>query len=79
MTKQELYAYIAAILTTLLETDAPAPESSLYLAMAMDLQRYELVRDLMVQLKLVTVQSYTVRLTDKGRETAKECSAALTK
>lgn len=79
MTKQELYVYIAAILTTLLETDAPAPESSLYLAMGMDLPRYELVRDLMVRLELVTVKSYTMRLTEKGTSMAHECNAALTK
>jgi len=77
MSKKEVYATVAAILTTLLETDAPAPESSIYLAMGMDMEKYEAIRSLMVALELITVQSYTIRLTDKGRKTAEACNAAL--
>ena len=78
MTKQEVYAITAAILTTLLEVHPnPAPESSIYLAMGMDINKYGLFRDLLTGNKLVEVKHHGMTLTDKGLELARECEAVI--
>lgn len=70
-------AMIAAILTTLAEVSDAAPESSVYLALGMDMDQYTTIRDVMVRLNLITVKSYTLRLTPLGRQTADKINQTL--
>lgn len=74
MSKNELLKYIAAIVTTVAETGI-APESSVYMALGMDMSKYQIVRNVMVGAKLITVANYTIRLTDAGKEMADKVNA----
>lgn len=77
MSKRELTVYVASILTTLADLDTDAAESTVYMAMGMDLAKYELVRNILVASGLVTVEGYRIAITEKGKELAEKCSAAL--
>lgn len=77
MTRERIMTCVAAILTTLLETDG-GPESSVYLALGADLQNWMDLRGLMIQSDLIRVDgNHWVTLTEKGRQTAEECNAVL--
>lgn len=77
MTKDQIMTYVAAILTTLQECGGSGPESSVYLALGMDINVYSDIRGLLVASGLVTCKSYTLRLTEKGDQLATECNALL--
>lgn len=80
MTKAQVYATVAAVLSALLAVHPEvAPESSIYLAMDMDIHKYEAIRDLLVSSGLVTVKHNALTLTEKGVATARECEAAIAK
>ena len=81
LTKNELLTYVSAILTTLLEVSPndPIPASSIYLALGMDLGKYELVKDIMVQCNWIVATSFTITLTSEGRAKATELENALAK
>ena len=78
MTKNEVLTYVAAIVTTLDETNG-SPEGIIYTAMGMNLRDYETVRGILIDAKLVTVKGFYMTLTDEGKETAKKLNAAITK
>lgn len=69
MTKQEANKYLCAILTTLAEVPF-APESSIYLAMGMDLGKWQTIRAILLQAGLATSEGYAMTITAKGRELA---------
>lgn len=78
MTKEQLTTYVAAILTTALETEPSAfPESMAYLAMGADLSKWQAVKQILVGSGLIEVNGYSIELTTKGRELARRCNAAL--
>ena len=78
MTRKEVLATVAAVLTTALETEPAAmPASAIYVALGSDYSKWESIRDLMHASGLVTLTGSTVRLTAKGRETAEKCNAIL--
>lgn len=78
MTKAEVYATVAAVLTTLLEVHPDgAPETSIYMALGCDMAKYEAIRNLLVGSGLIEVKHNLVSLTDKGMETARECNEVL--
>ena len=77
MTRKELTAFIAAILTTLADMDTDCSESTCYIAVGMDMERWQAVRDLIVTAGLVTIKGYRVALTDAGRALADKCNAVL--
>lgn len=43
MTRELIYAHVSAVLSTLFEVGEPAPESSLYLAMESNIERYHMI------------------------------------
>jgi len=73
---QRTTADLAAILTTLLETDH-APESILYLGLGSDIGRWNNVRHVLGSNKLVTIDGHRVSLTATGRALAREIEAAI--
>ena len=77
MTKNELGAAIAAILTTALEVGEGEyfPESTAYLALGGDIHKWETVRSVLVGGKLVTLKSNTISLTPLGRDMAQKINA----
>lgn len=77
MTKNEIMTLVAAILTTLEEVGTDSAESTIYMALGMDLQKYEQIRGLLLTSKLVTVKCHRIALTAAGKETAQKCNAVL--
>ena len=77
MAKREsvLLRYIAAVLTTLAELDTGCPESTVYMAMGMNIHQYGELREVLVGSGLVTVSGHYIELTPKGRELAAKCQA----
>ena len=78
MTREKLMTYVAAVLTTALETEpSPFPESMAYLAMGADLSAWGTVKGVLLGGGMVTVDGNAIQLTDKGRDLAQKCNAAL--
>lgn len=79
MNKNDLLTYLAAVLTTALETEpAPFPESMAYLALGSDMGKWEIVRAALTENGLITItRGHAIELTDAGRALARECNAAL--
>lgn len=77
MTRDQLNAYLCAILTTALETEpAPFPESTGYLATGMNMTAWCKIKAIMEGAGLVTMTGNAIRLTDAGRKLAREIEAA---
>ena len=74
MTQDKLLPTIAALLSTLLETEG-APASTLYLGLGMDLDWYQTVIDIMTKAGLVTVKGHYVTLTEVGKDKARQVNA----
>lgn len=77
MSKEQLMAYMAAILTALRDVGHDAAESTLYLAVGMDIELWHKLRAVLVGAGLVTVSGYRVALTPKGEATADKCNAVI--
>lgn len=82
MTQNELLNQLrsdtAAIVTTLFEIGEYAPaESTIYLALGMDMGRYERVRGLMVASDLIHVSSNRITLLEKGRRLGEDLNKIL--
>lgn len=79
MTRNQLNAFLAAILETAHEMDAMggAPEGPMYAAMMnhVDLATFESILGLAESASLVTRKAYQVRLTSKGREAVRAIQA----
>ena len=69
-----LSVMIAATLTTALNTQ-PCPESSVYLALGCDIDRWMVVRAFLHDAQLATFAGHSVKLTEKGRVLAEQCDA----
>ena len=77
MTKNQIMTYVAAILTTALETEpSPFPESYAYMAMGCDMQKWEQIRGLLIASDLIAIRGNAISLTAKGRDVAQQCNAA---
>lgn len=74
MDKKELLLRVAAILTTLNESDW-SPETMLYLGTGSNLDEWMQVKFLLVSSGMVTAQHDTLAITDKGRELANRINA----
>lgn len=79
MTKEQLYGRVSAILMTLAELDGPAPASSIYLALGMDIDMYRRLVDLMKLSGLIIATPETLSLTDRGRSVAAELTRVVDK
>jgi len=78
MTHNELNCYLAAILTTALETEpGPFPETMAYLALGSDMAKWTTVKGLLQATKLATFAGHSITLTAAGRAVAEKCNAAL--
>ena len=78
MTKNQLNAYLAAILTTALETEPdPFPEFTAYLALGCNILKWSTVREMLTSSLMVTISNNSISLTDKGRKLARKCQASL--
>jgi predicted transcriptional regulator len=67
MNRKELMSHVAAILVTLNEMETGTPESILYIAMNMDMAKYNVVIDFLLVAELVTVKNHFVEITEKGK------------
>jgi predicted transcriptional regulator len=77
MTREQINTYLCAILSTLAETNG-SPESMLYIGIGMDMNRWEIIRRIMLAGALVEIsQAHYVTLTEKGKELAAKIDAAL--
>jgi len=69
-------ADFAATLTTLAETNT-AIASTIYLAMGSDINRYNVVKRMLLATKTAEVTSEMLTITDKGRKIAAQIEAVL--
>jgi hypothetical protein len=69
MDKNQLLVRVAAVVTTLAETDG-APESMLYMLCDMNMEQYGILRDVLVKADLVSISGNYVTLTRNGQITA---------
>lgn len=77
MSKKQMMAYIAAILGTLCESGG-APESTLYIAVGMDMESWGVIRSVLLTMNWVTISSaHWVELTPEGRATGEKCNQVL--
>ncbi len=77
MSKQEIITYVAAILATALDTEpTPFPESTAYMAMGMDMSKWETIRSILLGGDMVSIRGNAIALTQHGRELAEKCNAA---
>lgn len=77
MNRNELNSHLAAILTTLDAINAPAPETSFYLALNFDINKWTMLRGILLQGELVTIDSHLVSLTPKGKTIADKCNGVI--
>ena len=76
MDKNEVNTYLCAVLTTLNELDH-ATESILYMGMGCDINKWNLIKDIMIGANLATCQSNVVSITLSGRAMADKINAAM--
>jgi hypothetical protein len=76
MNQNEAVAAVAAVLTTLAETDG-GPESSCYLALGGKLESWEMIKFIMTRAGWITTRAHWVELTDAGKSKVREIEAAL--
>lgn len=77
MTRDQINVFLAACLTTLAEMDCPAPESSFYIALEMNLADWQLIRQILLSANLATISANAVSITAKGREMAAKIEASI--
>ena len=78
MTQNDLLVAVAAVLTTALETEpSPFPESLGYIAIGGDMTKWGYVKCALLRGALATFSGNSIRLTDSGRELARQCDAVL--
>lgn len=78
MSKQEIMTAMAAILTTLAETDR-APESQLYIFLNQDMRKWEIVKACLDHGKFIKTSGHYVTLTKDGLEAAAKIEEAMKK
>ena len=78
MTRNELNAILASVLTAALECQ-PCPESMVYLALGSDMSKWQTVREILLAGQLAIIEGHSITLTAKGREIAEKCNAMLTR
>lgn len=70
MSINEATAIVAAIVTTLHESDCDIPESTLYILCGMDMDKWNTVRGIMLCADFVSIKGNFVTLRPKGTEVA---------
>jgi helix-turn-helix protein len=78
MDKKQVLTLVATIITTLAETNG-APESTLYMFVGMDMDKWQVIRNILIDCKFVTISGHYVKLTEQGRATADKLNASLSK
>ena len=68
---------VAALVLALRESRTGIPESYVYVALGMDLERYNSTRNLSVKAGLISVSGNFVELTEKGATLADQINAEL--
>ncbi len=76
MTKSEINQYLCAIITTLAEVPY-SPESTLYLAIGGDLDKWNTLKALLINSGLMTCSGFSCTLTITGHAMAAKINAAL--
>jgi hypothetical protein len=78
MDKNELLVKVAAIITTLLETGG-SPESMLYIFCDMDVDKWQMMRSILLKVGFVTIKGNYVTLTENGRIKAEKINQVISK
>ena len=78
MSKDVLVTRIAAIVTTL--DDGPGvPESMLYILCDMNMNDWQIIRNILLRCGFVSIKGHYVTLTEKGEVTAMKINSAISK
>lgn len=78
MSRQELNAKLAAVITTLAETNGSL-ESMLYIFFDMNMDTWMRIRELLITSDIISIKGNYVTLTEKGKSLASEIEARLKK
>jgi len=78
MTPYELNKYLCAIITTLDEVPY-APESSLYIAMGMDMEKWGILKQVLIESDLATFHGYAAYITPAGKSLAAMINSSMRK
>ncbi len=79
MTKNEVTALVAAILSSLHEAQSGCPESTLYILCDTDIHKWNTLRGIMLRAGWLEIKGNYVTLTPKGAEMAVEIDRVMTK
>jgi predicted transcriptional regulator len=74
MTKDVMLTRIAAIVSSI---EDGTPESMLYIFCDMNMDDWQMIRDVLVKAGFVTIKGHYVTLTASGRETARKLNEAI--
>lgn len=77
MGKNEVMTLIAAILSSLHETDSGCPESMGYMLCGMDLDKWNYIRGIMLRGEWITCKSNYINLTPAGTKMAIQIDNAM--
>jgi hypothetical protein len=77
MSRNDLLAMVASILTTLHEADSGAPESTFYILCGMDLDKWNYIKGIMLRAEWITCKGNFVNITPAGTKTAIEINRAI--
>lgn len=78
LNRRDINVLLCAILTTLNECDFEGcPESSLYLLVDSDIEKWQQLRTILVNGKLVDIRNHFVSLTAKGCEMAQRITETI--
>lgn len=77
MSKNEVYTYCAAILTTLHDVSIPVPASQFYMLLGMNMEKWETIRDILIKSHMIAIKHHLVSLTPDGIKIAMELNAKL--
>jgi len=78
MTRDELNKSLCAIITTLDEVPY-APESSLYIAMGMDMEKWNIVKQVLTESGVATFHGYAAYITPAGKSLAAMINSSMRK
>lgn len=76
MTKDVVITRIAAIVSTLEDVNG-TPESMLYILCDMNMDDWQMIRDILIRANLVTIKGHYVTLTEQGKETANKLNSVI--
>lgn len=78
MTKDVVFTRVAAIVSTLADVNG-SPESMLYILCDMNMDDWQIIRDILLRCDLVSIKGHYVTLTENGKAVAVKINSVISK